>query len=86
MSLQMRPLPAKQASPSLLAKAVALALSPVVYGIHISTALLGWVCTNLLPAPIRLLTAVLQLADGLICDMLALLSKEPGLKSQVCEE
>lgn len=83
--MQMRPLPSKgQGSPSLVATVVGLALSPVLYGIHIGTSLLGWVYANLLPAPIRLLTAALQLADGLICDMLALLTKEPGLKSQVC--
>jgi hypothetical protein len=81
----MRPLPTKQ-EPSLVAKAVGLALSPVLYGLHISSVLLGWVYSNLsasMQLPIRLLTAVLQIADGVICDLLAIVTKEPGLKTQV---
>lgn len=70
----------------MLAKAVGLALSPVLYGLHIGAALLGWAVSNLsasMQLPLRLLTAALQLADGLICDLLAVISREPGLKSQV---
>lgn len=81
----MRPLPTKQ-EPSLVAKAVGLALSPVVYGVHIGSLLLAWAYSNItasMQLPIRLLTAVLQIADGIICDLLALISKEPGLKAQV---
>jgi hypothetical protein len=81
----MRPLPTKQ-EPSLVAKAVGLALSPVLYGIHIGSVLLGWVYSNLsgsMQLPIRLLTAVLQIADGVVCDLLAVVAKEPGLKTQV---
>lgn len=69
-----------------MAKAVGLALSPVLYGLHIGAALLGWAVSNLsasMQLPLRLLTAALQLADGLICDLLAVISREPGLKSQV---
>lgn len=81
----MRPLPTKQ-EPSLVAKAVGLALSPVMYGLHVGSMLLAWSYSNIsasMQLPLRLLTAVLQIADGIICDLLAVISKEPGLKSQV---
>lgn len=84
--MAMRPLATKQ-TPSLVAQAVGLALSPVVYSLHIGSALLGWACTNLsatMQLPLRVLTAVLQIADSVICELLAWVSKEPGLKAQVC--
>lgn len=81
----MRPLPTKH-EPSLVAKLVGLAVSPIIYSIHIGSVLLGWAYTTFsasLQMPTKVLIAVLQIADGLICDLLAIVSKEPGLKAQV---
>jgi hypothetical protein len=83
--MSMRPLPTKQ-EPSLVAKLVGIAVSPIIYSIHIGSVLLGWAyttCSASLQVPTKVLIAVLQIADGLICDLLAIVSKEPGLKAQV---
>lgn len=83
--MSMRPLPTKQ-EPSLVAKLVGLAVSPIIYSIHVGSVLLGWAYTTFsasLQVPTKVLIAVLHIADGLICDLLAIVSKEPGLKAQV---
>jgi len=84
--MAMRPLATRQ-EPSLVSTALSLALYPAVYCIHVGSVLLTWTYTHLsasMQLPLRLLVTVLQIADALICDLLAFVTKEPGLRAQVC--
>lgn len=85
--MAMRPLATRQ-EPSLLATVLGIAISPVVYCVHVSSVLMTWAYSHLsasMQLPLRLLVSLLQIADALVCDVLALLTKEPGLRTQVCQ-
>jgi hypothetical protein len=83
--MSMRPLPQKR-QPSLVAKALGLALAPAFYGLQLSSGVVGFgvkQATAMLQLPLRILVTMLTLADALICDVLVMLSKQPGLRAQV---
>jgi hypothetical protein len=75
MALQQRQLRSK-GSQSLASSALALALAPALYVSSLAGAALQ--------LPVRIAVFWLQLADALICDVLAFLTKQPGHKAQVC--
>jgi hypothetical protein len=55
---------------------LAMALAPALY--------VGRMAGVALQLPVRIAVFWLQLADALICDLLAILTKQPGHKAQVC--
>jgi hypothetical protein len=74
MALQQRQLRSK-GSQSLASSTLALALAPALY--------VGSLAGAALQLPVRIAVFWLQLADGLICGVLAFLTKQPGHKAQV---
>jgi hypothetical protein len=84
-TMTMRPLPLKR-EPSLIAKAMGLALAPVLYSVQLSSGLVAWgikQATATMQLPLRVVVTLLTLADALITDLLVLLTKEPGVRAQV---
>jgi hypothetical protein len=74
MSSQQRQLRNKS-SMSFMSRGLALALAPAVH----ASSLAG----RALQLPVRVVVFWLQLADTLICDLLAFLTQQPGHKAQV---
>lgn len=60
---------------SLVSRAMALALAPALYA--------GSLAGRVLQLPLRVAVFWLQLADTLLCDLLAFLTRQPGHKAQV---
>jgi hypothetical protein len=74
MSLQQRQLQ-KHGNTSLMSRVLGLALAPAMY----ASILAG----RALQLPVRAAVFWLQLADALVCDLLAFLTRQPGHKAQV---
>lgn len=84
--MAMRPLAKRQDQPSLVTKAIGLALAPAIYTLQLSSSLAAWglkQATASMQLPLRIIVTALQLLDAFICDLLVMLTKQPGLRLQV---